>query len=341
MYTVRKFLAVAIGFLLWAATLGGADAAKKITTVDFRIGYSSATYLAKSNGFFEKEGLDVNLQRIKSGKYNAIMLGAGESHINLVGAKDLLGLRKNNKMVKWVYSVANRMTMDFVMNKKTAERLSLSRDLPIMDRYKALKGLKIGITRRGAVTDLYTRFYLRKAGLDPDRDATIIPTGGGANLLAALKTGQIDGFMLSPPRPATAVDAGFGKIIIKSTSGDVPEFKNFAYTMLAAKEGWLKENGDVTRAYIRAVRKGAEFLHDNTDKALVILKRDWFPKAKVKVLESTLTDYLPTLPRDGKINQVAMDNMMKVLYNGGAFKKVADKLPDTREGFLWTNEYNY
>ena len=40
-------------------------------------------------------------------------------------------------------------------------------------------------------------------------------------------------------------------------------------------------------------------------------------------------------------NNGAMDNMMKVLYNGGAFKKVADKLPDTKEGFLWTNEYNY
>ncbi len=341
MHTVKRFFALALGVFLWAAVTGGAEAAKKITTVDFRIGYSSATYLAKSNGYFEKEGLDVTVHRIKSGKYNAIMLAAGESDINLVGAKDLLGLRKNKKMVKWIYSVANRMTMDFVMNKKTAERLGLSRDLSIMDRYKALKGLKIGITRRGAVTDLYTRYYLRKAGLDPDRDATIIPTGGGANLLAALKTGQIDGFMLSPPRPATAVDGGFGKIIIKSTAGDVPEFKTFAYTMLAAKESWLKENGDVTRAYIRAVRKGAAFLHENTEKALVILKRDWFQKTKVKVLKSTLTDYLPTLPRDGRINQVAMDNMINVLYKGGAFKKVADGLPDTKEGFLWTNEYNF
>ena len=142
-----------------------------------------------------------------------------------------------------------------------------------------------------------------------------------------------------PPPPWTGDSERF---IIKSTAGDVPEFKTFAYTMLAAKESWLKENGDVTRAYIRAVREWAPHSCTRTPKKRSsFLKRDWFQKTKVKVLKSTLTDYLPTLPRDGRINQVAMDNMINVLYKGGAFKKVADGLPDTKEGFLWTNEYNF
>jgi NitT/TauT family transport system substrate-binding protein len=313
-----------------------AYAATKVTYADFRISYNSAAYVAKSKGFFKAEGIDLDVQRIKSGKFSAIFLSTKQAEIALLNAKDMLGLRKNGKNMKWIYGVSNRMTMDFVMNKGVADRLGLSRKIPLMARYKGLKGLKIGITRRGAVTDLYTRYYLKKAGLDPDRDATIIPIGGGTNLLAALRTGQIDGFMLSPPRPGTAVRGGFGKIIIKSTSGDVPEFKSYAYSMYAVREGWLKDNGNTVRAYIRALKKGVNFLHDNLDESVDLLKKNWFKKAKKVVLKDTLKDFLPALPRDGKLRKTAIANMVNTMHAGGVLK---EKL-DLREGHLWTNEYN-
>ena len=64
------------------------------------------------------------------------------------------------------------------------ERLGLSRELPLMDRFAALKGLNIGITQPGAVTDVIARYYLKQAGLDPDRDAPLVPVGGAAALAA-------------------------------------------------------------------------------------------------------------------------------------------------------------
>ncbi len=307
-----------------------------MTYADFRISYNSAAYVAKSKGFFKAEGINLDVQRIKSGKFSAIFLSTNQAEVALLNAKDMLGLRKNGKNMKWVYGVSNRMTMDFVMNKGVADRLGLSRKIPLMDRYKGLKGLKIGITRRGAVTDLYTRYYLKKAGLNPDRDATIIPVGGGTNLLAALRTGQIDGFMLSPPRPGTAVRGGFGKIIIKSTAGDVPEFKSFAYSMYAVRENWLKDNANTMRAYIRALKRGVNYLHDNLDESVDLLKKNWFKKAQKAVLKDTLKDFLPALPRDGKLRKTAIANMVNTMHAGGVLK---EKL-DLREGYLWTNEYN-
>src|SRR5207249_7743951 len=68
----------------------------------------------------------------------------------------------------------------------------------------------------GAPTDLFARYYVRQAGLDPDKDVQIIRIGSIAGLLAALRSDQIDGYMLSAPSPQQVEQQGLGQILIKS-----------------------------------------------------------------------------------------------------------------------------
>ena len=78
-------------------------------------------------------------------------------------------------------------------------------DKPYPQNLIDLKGLKIGISGRGASTDTATRFMLKQAGLDPDKDVTIMPVGDPGTMLASLKNRVIDAAMAVEPTQTAAV----------------------------------------------------------------------------------------------------------------------------------------
>ena len=72
-----------------------------------------------------------------------------------------------------------------------------------------LKNKKIGVSRYGSLTDMALREALRHYKLTPDKDVTILQTGGEATRFAALTTGAIDGAMLSGDKKVQAEKMGF------------------------------------------------------------------------------------------------------------------------------------
>lgn len=57
---------------------------------------------------------------------------------------------------------------------------------------KDIKGKRFGVSTYGSLTDALTRYAVRQAGLDPEKDVQILQVGGSANALAAMQSGQID-----------------------------------------------------------------------------------------------------------------------------------------------------
>ena len=53
-----------------------------------------------------------------------------------------------------------------------------------------LKGKASGVSRLGSTTHFYLRTALKKVGLDPEKDLTILQLGSGAEVAVALETGD-------------------------------------------------------------------------------------------------------------------------------------------------------
>jgi ABC-type nitrate/sulfonate/bicarbonate transport system substrate-binding protein len=179
------------------------------------------------------------------------------------------------------------------------------------------------------------RYYLRRAGLNPDRDAQIIAAGGGANLLAALRTRQIDAFHLSAPTPYLAERDGFGTVVIKSSAGDVPELDSFMYTGIAVHNVFANQNADVLRRWIRAVNKGNELMRRDQAAAVTHLRKH-FPRQDPAILTLALREIIPALSENGRITSPMLDKHLQFLLDSG---QITLK-PSAAEGFLWTNRFN-
>ncbi len=72
-----------------------------------------------------------------------------------------------------------------------------------------LRGKTAGVNRLGSTSDLGLRLALKKLGIDPDKDAKIIPTGGTAERFAALSKGITQFTIIPEPFLTQAERLGF------------------------------------------------------------------------------------------------------------------------------------
>ena len=319
-----------------AAAAGGGAEQKTITVASAPNVFLSALYVAKDDGLFAKQGLKVNIVEVESGNDSIAALASGKAQFADVGFEDLAELRKEgDDSVIMAHDILDRVTLTLVMRKEVAERKGVTAQSPLADRFRALRGLKIGITSPGAPTDTYMRYYLSSVGLNPERDAQLVPLGGGSALLAALEKGQIDAYHLSPPTPYVAAEKGFGVVLIDGPKGEVPELDKFDYTAFATSRDWAEDNKQTATAFSRALTAATQKVKSRPDAVAAQILDDLGSDDRATVLR-TVKGMTSALSDRGCFDQTVvqrtLDTMMRL--------KILEEKADAADGELWTNAYN-
>ena len=111
------------------------------------------------------------------------------------------------------------------------------------------------MTTPGSLTDHLTRYTLQKHGLNPDRDAKVVPIGPSAQAFQAMQSGQLDAGILSPPMKWQGVDMGM--TLLSTQRKDVAE--KWPKHVYYAQESFIAQNPNtlkaLLRAHVRAIRR--------------------------------------------------------------------------------------
>ena len=324
------------GMLIMVSDMSAYAQAKRVKVLEAHTGtlFMAPVYIAEAAGYMAEEGIDLELTEVDSGALGIAALVSGGVQLVDADPFQLVQLLRQGKSVQFLYNLTKGVTLDMVMSKEVIAAKNLSRSMPIAQRFAALKGMKLGITKPGAATDVYMRYYLKRAGLDSERDVQIVTVGGGAALLASMKTKQIDAFHLSPPTPYQAQQAGFGDVIIKASAGDVPELTNFLYTGIAVTKEYAEKNADVLKRWTRAVNK-ANALMQKDEAASIKYLQKYFPRMDPAVMTLAMREIIPALSPNGVMNEQMVQKHLTFLID----TKQIDASPSAKEGVLWTNAY--
>ncbi|MGE5819598.1 MAG: ABC transporter substrate-binding protein [Deltaproteobacteria bacterium] len=211
----------------------------------FRTGGGSASatqmslWLAKEGNYYEKNGLNVEvisipgsslaLQAMLSGELPIIQAGgAGPIQANLSGTDTVIIATIAKKFSWWIFSQPN------------------------INRMEDLRGKIFGTTRFGTQSDLASRIALRRYGIDPERDITMVQTGGPAETIAAIVAGKIHAAAVSPPATLQAKKLKL-KELLNLSKLDVEYHVNG----LVTTRRFIKSNEDTVRRFLRAYIEGA------------------------------------------------------------------------------------
>jgi ABC-type nitrate/sulfonate/bicarbonate transport system substrate-binding protein len=183
-------------------------------------------YAAYDMGLFKKHGLDVTLTTpTNNSAQTAIQVASGGADIALTAPTATIATVVAGRSPRLFAAGAKFSTTVLVLSSNAANKLKTSGvtpTSPVDDRVKGLKGLRINIASPGGSNEVQLRATLSKLGMNPDKDVHMI-SGANASVatdVAAMTSGQIDGYMFSPPAALQPTTNGQGVLWLSGPAGD-------------------------------------------------------------------------------------------------------------------------
>ncbi len=137
-----------------------------------------------------------------------------------------------------------------------------------VSRPEQLKGKVVGVTRFGSSTDFSVRYALDKWGLVPQRDVSIVELESMPEIFAALKSGRIQGAMLSAPFDFRAKKIGYSVLANLRMLG-----LEYQHTGIATTESLIRAKPDLVRRIMSAYVEGIHRLKSDRREALAVLAK--------------------------------------------------------------------
>jgi ABC-type nitrate/sulfonate/bicarbonate transport system substrate-binding protein len=110
-----------------------------------------------------------------------------------------------------------------------------------------MKGGTLAISRFGSATDSIARFALRRLGLTPGKDVTLVQVGSGPERLNAVMSGKVFAAVINPPSSFIAEKRGLAVLADVAKMGLV-----FQHTGAATTKKYIRENQDTVRRYVKS-----------------------------------------------------------------------------------------
>ena len=141
---------------------------------------------------------------------------------------------------------------------------------------KDLRGRKIGFTTPGSGTWALGNVYLKKAGLDPEKDAELVSLGGdNAVFYTALQSGRVDAIVSFEPIAERVIADNVGYFLLDIyASGqhrDQLGSDKAAALHLVTREDVIASKPDLVKRMVNVQKKGLDFIRANSASAIADL----------------------------------------------------------------------
>ncbi|MEX0802306.1 MAG: ABC transporter substrate-binding protein [Candidatus Binatia bacterium] len=211
-------------------------------------------YVAKERGFFRDEGLDVEIVQIRGNVAVAAALSGQVQATNGIGT--VIRAMSRSEIPMKVLTVSLVRNLFWLVARPGLKSIS------------QLKGKILGTTTFGGSQHTAATRLIRKGGLDPDKDLTVVVGGDVPAQLQSLVTGAIDVAALSPPTVILARDK-FNMNILGSAMDDFANLQNGT----AVTEQFLREQRPLLKRILRARAKANRYFFENERGASEVLAK--------------------------------------------------------------------
>jgi NitT/TauT family transport system substrate-binding protein len=220
------------------------------------LGYSPL-WVASKKGFFDQQGLDVQLVLLRGVPMTLQALAAGSLHFGSGGPEP--------------YIEASERGLDFVVTggiiNGMAQFLIAGRNYKT---YEDLRGATFGTSSLsgGIITALKEALKLK--GLEYPRDYRLLVIAGGSSAnLAALQSGQIAATTVAVPLNYAAEESGLN--VIGRLSEGIPYFQTNA---LVTRRSWAEKNRQLAIRFMKAMLVTFRWMYQNPDAAVDFLSKE-------------------------------------------------------------------
>lgn len=254
--TARIVSVVILSVLLQASPALAQERVKlRVSTATKTLGYGPL-WVASKMGFFERQGLDVELVVIRASDVGIQALAGGSLEIAGSASDAPISAIEKGLDLVIVGGIINGLTQSIMAGKK-------------FKTYDDLRGATFGAISLTSGVTFALRQVLKVKGLEYPRDYKLLVIGGTPQTYAALVAGQIDAAALSLPVNYAAEEQGFNEI-----GRFVDVIPNYQLAALSVKRSWAESNRPVMVRVMKAMAQTMRWMHGNKAAAADFLAKE-------------------------------------------------------------------
>lgn len=249
----------------------------KVAEVAHSIFYAPQ-YIAIEQGYFEEEGIDIELILTPGADAVTAAVLSGDVEIGFCGTEATIYVY-NGGQKDYLQTFAGLTQKDgtFLVAREKIDNFTL----------EDLKGKTVVGGRKGGMPEMTFEWALRQHGIDPNKDLTIDTSIEFAAMQGAFIGGTGDFVTLFEPNALAVEQAGYGHVVayVGDLGGVVP------YTAYNAKKSYIENNKNIIEEFRIAVNKGLKYVIDNDSKTIAKSLVEFFPDTSLDDLEIIVDRY--------------------------------------------------
>lgn len=292
-----------------SASPGGGGTRVVLNEVAHSIFYAPM-YVAIEKGYFEEEGIELELVTGFGADKTMTAVLTGEADIGFMGSEST------------VYTYAGG-TEDYVVNfaqlTQRAGNFLVSRE-PIDDfSWDMIKGKTVLGGRAGGMPEMVFEYILEKNSIDPVTEVSIDQSIDFGSTAAAFSGGQGDFTVEFEPHATALEQKGAGYVVasLGEDSGYVP------YTSFSAKKSYLEKNPETVQAFTNALQKGMDFVQEHSPEEIARVIAPQFAETDMQTLTAIVERYYnqDTWKENLIFEEDAFELLQNILDDSGVLKE--------------------
>ena len=320
---MKKFIIiiVCIVLIIGAELIIYSNRSKEETTADLttiqlnevtRSVFYAPQYVAISNGFFEEEGLKLEITTGQGADKVMTALLAGQSDIGLCGPEAAIYVYNEGKEdYVEVFGQLTQKDGSFLVSKNPTSNFS----------WNDLKGKTVIPGRKGGVPYMTLEYVLKQNGIDPQKDLVLDDSIKFDLMAGAFTGGNAEYVTLFEPTASMTEDAGKGYVVasVGEAAGEVP------YTAYCAKKSYIANNQDIIEKFTRAIYKGEQWTKNHTSREVAEKIQQFFPDTTLESLETSVQKYrdIDAWKENPVLKQEAFDKLQLIMTEAGELQTKA------------------
>ena len=313
---MRKLAFGSLFIILVAIVLSACTSKNEVTDLSLaevtRSVFYTPQYVAIENGYFEEEGLNVDLQTTWGGDKTMTALLSDSADIALVGSETSI----------YVYAQdASDPVINFAQLTQTDGTFLVAKEEKPDFKWEDLIGSKYLGQREGGMPQMVGEFVIKKHAIDPHNDLDLTQSIDFANIPGAFISGDYEYVQLFEPTASVFEKEGSGHIIASfgEESGPIP------YTVFMTKESFINDNEDVVKAFTRAIYKAQQWVEETDSEEIAKVVHPFFDDTEVDMLAASIERYKQqgSFATSPLLSEEAWDNLHNIMEEAGELPKHA------------------
>lgn len=267
-------------------------------------------YVAINKGYFEENGLKIELTNGGGSDKSMTALISGNADIALLGPETSVYVKAQGS--------ANTAKIIGQLTQKDGSFL-IGRNEEKNFKWSDLRGKEVIGGRRGGMPAMCLEYAIYQNGLIDGTDVFINYDVQFDLITAAFESGVGDYCTMFEPAASQYRSEGKGYIV--SSVGE--EVGNVAYTCFMATEKYISGNGDKVLLFMKSIVKAMDFCNEASGKEIAQAVAPSFATTDVSLLEKAIESYrsIDAWAKNAYMTEESFSHLQNVLLRAGTIKE--------------------